>query len=32
MNAWDEELVTSEEAPVYSVSSKKRLKLSLYLG
>ena len=27
MNAWDEELVTSEEAPVYSVSAKKETKV-----
>ncbi len=27
MNAWDEELVTSEEAPVYSVSAKKETKI-----
>lgn len=27
MNAWDEELVTSEESPVYSVSAKKETKV-----
>ena len=27
MNAWDEQLVTSEEAPVYSVSAKKETKV-----
>ena len=27
MNAWDEQLVTSEEAPVYSVSTKKETKV-----
>ena len=27
MNAWDKELVTSEEAPVYSVSAKKEIKV-----